>query len=180
MITTSTAAPPMVEHRTDTFVRYSRQATSDRCAVFDMDDTLCHYDKTLRLSKCDLFDEREHELGYALSLAQEGIDICIATARPCWTVPKTVQWLERHNVPVAALYVRNRKNSALAPHDLKQGMLQDILRMYEIVSFHDDSPWNYAAAKALGVNAVFVPGNEDYWVEKGIKMGWQHLFQLEN
>jgi hypothetical protein len=88
--------------------------------------------------------------------------------------------LEKHNVSVAALYVKNRKNCTVAPHDLKQDMLRDILRTYEIVSFHDDSPWNYAAARALGVNAVYVPGNEDYWVEKGIRMGWQHLFQLTN
>jgi hypothetical protein len=170
----------LMETRTDTYVKYTNAPTSNRCVVLDMDDTLCHYDKALRLSKCDLFEAREHEHALALSSIDEGIDVVIATARPCWTVPKTIQWLERHNVRVSALYVKNRKNCTVAAHDLKVGMLQDIMRTYEIVSFHDDSPWTVAAARALGVNTVHVPGNEEYWAEKGAKMGWDRLFQLTN
>lgn len=162
----------MTEYRTDTFVRYARPATSDRCAVFDMDDTLCKYDLSLRLSKCHLFEAREDELVHALTLAQQGVDIVVATARPCWTVPKTIQWLERHNVPVAALYVKNRQNWTVAAHNLKQDMLRDIQRTYEVVSFHDDSPYTVAAAREMGVNAVYVPGNEAYWARKGEAMGW--------
>ena len=99
-----------METRTDTFVRYSNAVTSDRCVVFDMDDTLCTYDKSLRLAKCDQFEPRATEHAVALAAAANGIDVVIATARPCWTVPKTFQWLERHNVPVSRLYVKNRKN----------------------------------------------------------------------
>ena len=98
------------------------------------------YDKSLRLAKCDQFEPRANEHAVALNAAANGIDVVIATARPCWTVPKTFQWLARHNVPVSRLYVKNRKNCTVAPHDLKTDMLRDILQTYEIVSFHDDSP----------------------------------------
>ena len=162
----------MREHRTDTFVRYAQTPTSDRCAVFDMDDTLCHYDTSLRLPKCDRFEAREEELALALSLSREGVDVVVATARPCWTVPKTLEWLERHGVPVSALYVKNRRNYKVVAHDLKVGMLRDLQDTYEVVGFWDDSPFTVAAARALGVPATYVPGNETYWQAKGESFGW--------
>ena len=170
----------MTRTETDTFIKYTNAPTSDRCVVFDMDDTLCTYDKTLRLPQCHLFNRREHEHALALSAIDEGIDLVIATARPCWTVSKTFQWLREHNLHATRLYVKNRKNYEVAAHDLKVGMLRDIMQTYKVVSFHDDSPWNVAAARELGVNTVFVPGNEGYWTEKGAKMGWDRLFQLTN
>jgi FMN phosphatase YigB (HAD superfamily) len=169
-----------METRTDTYVKYTNAPTSRRCVVFDMDDTLCHYDKELRLGHCDVFEAREQEHAAALSALEQGIDVVIATARPCWTAYRTKKWLRRHNIPVAALYLKNRQNWSVAAHDLKREMLTDIQKTYEIVSFHDDSPWTVAAAREMGVNAVFVPGNEDYWLSKGKEMGWDRLFQLGN
>ena len=165
---------------TDTFVLHSRPATSKSCIVFDMDDTLCHYDKSLRLGNCHKFIPRDHELELALNSQRSGVDVVIATARPCWTVQKTLRWLSRHNLSVSALYVKNRKNWAVAAHDLKTDMLRDIMRTYNVLSFHDDSPFTVAAAQRLGVNAVYVPGNEEYWTRKGLAMGWDRLFQLTN
>jgi hypothetical protein len=157
---------------TDTFVLHSRPATSESCVVFDMDDTLCLYDKSLRLGNCHKFKPRDAELALALESQRSGVDVVIATARPCWTVQKTLRWLSRHNLDVAALYVKNRKNWTVAAHDLKTDMLLDIMRTYTVLSFHDDSPFTVAAAQRLGVNAVYVPGNEEYWQSKGALHGW--------
>jgi hypothetical protein len=46
------------------------------------------------------------------------------------------------------------------------------MRTYTVLSFHDDSPYTIAAAERLGVNAVYVPGNEEYWASKGRQNGW--------
>jgi hypothetical protein len=83
-----------------------------------------------------------------------------------------LRWLERHGLNVAALYVKNRNNRTVAAHDLKTDMLRDIMRTYDVLSFHDDSPYTIAAAKQIGVNAVFVPGNEEYWETVGAEHGW--------
>jgi hypothetical protein len=137
-----------------------------------MDDTLCHYDKSLRLPRCHEFEPRAAELEFALKSQRAGIDVIIATARPSWTAQKTFHWLDQHNLDVSALYVKNRKNWAIAAHDLKVDMLQNIFDVYTVLSFHDDSPFTVAAALDLGVNALLVPGNEEYWTAKGESMGW--------
>lgn len=172
MTTTSAALSDMTEVRTDTYVKYVFPPTSDRCVVLDMDDTLCRYDTSLRLPRCHEFQPRETELAIALDAQRNGIDVVIATARPCWTVPKTFSWLRQHNVKARRLYVKNRKNWEVVAHNLKTGMLQDIMQTYTIESFHDDSPFTIRAARGIGVNAVFVPGNEEYWKAKGEAMGW--------
>jgi hypothetical protein len=51
-------------------------------------------------------------------------------------------------------------------------MLRDLMQTYDVLSFHDDSPFTVAAARDLGVNAVYVPGNEEYWESKGQQHGW--------
>jgi hypothetical protein len=157
---------------TDTFVLHSRPATSESCVVFDMDDTLCHYDKSLRLPRCHEFKPRDNELALALESQRSGVDVVIATARPCWTVQKTLRWLSRHGLDVAALYVKNRQNWTVAAHDLKTDMLLDIMRTYTVLSFHDDSMLTCLSARDLGVPANWVPGNEKYWLEKYNTMGW--------
>lgn len=156
-----------MEIRTPTYVKHAVPATSGKCIVLDMDDTLCHYDETLRLGRCDEFEPRETELSLALEAIANGIDVVIATARPCWTSHRTKRWLRRHNVEARALYLKNRQNYTVSAHQLKAEMLKDVLKTYEIVSFHDDSPANVLTARDLGINAVFVPGNEEYWASKG-------------
>ena len=152
--------------RTDTYVRYSQGPQSARCLVFDADDTLAVYDKALRLGGCDKFPPRP-ELDLARAAHGHGFDIVVATARPCWTARKTLKWLRTHNLPVAALYLKNRENFEIQAHDLKVGMLRDIQETWEVEAFYDDSPFNVAAARGLGVNSVYVPGNEPYWRSKG-------------
>ena len=161
-----------METRTDTFVKYLGTPSSGECVVLDMDDTLCTYDKSLRLPKCEEFQPRPAQLAVAYDCRRQGIDVVVATARPCWTSQQTWQWLRDYDIPARALYVRNRKNCDMAPHDLKREMLLDIQKTWKILSFHDDSPWNCAVARSLGINAVFVPGNEEYWEAKGESMGW--------
>jgi hypothetical protein len=157
---------------TETYVKHTLPPTSGECLVLDMDDTLCVYDKSLRLPRCHEFEPRDEQLSLALAAQCSGVDLVVATARPDWTVDKTKKWLSKHGLNVRALYVKNRKNYQVVAHSLKAEMLMDIQRTYRIVGFHDDSPYNVAAAEALGVPATYVPGNETYWEEKGKKMGW--------
>jgi hypothetical protein len=152
--------------RTDALVRYGGEPNSARCLVFDADDTLAVYDKTLRLGGCDKFAPRP-ELDLARAAHGHGFDIVVATARPCWTARKTLKWLRTHNLPVAALYLKNRENFEIQAHDLKVEMLRDIQSTWEVEAFYDDSPYNVAAARGLGVNAHYVAGNESYWRSKG-------------
>ena len=152
--------------RTPTFVKYSREPQSARCLVVDADDTICTYDPIIKLGGCDRFAPRP-ELALAQTAAKHGYDIILATARPCWTVWKTLKWCRTHDLPVAALYLKNRENFEIQAHDLKVGMLRDIQETWEVEAFYDDSPFNVAAARALGVNARYVAGNEDYWASKG-------------
>ena len=152
--------------RTDTFVKYSLEPQSERCLVVDADDTICVYDKTLRLGGCDKFAPRP-ELDLARAAHGHGFDIVVATARPCWTARKTLKWLRTHDLPVAALYLKNRDNYEIQAHDLKVGMLRDIQETWEVECFYDDSPYNVAAARDLGINARYVNGNEAYWRSKG-------------
>jgi FMN phosphatase YigB (HAD superfamily) len=158
--------------RTSTFVKYSRDCVADRCVVFDADDTLCTFDQELRLGGCDKFEPRETELNLALTAAEEGSAVIIATARPCWTARKTLKWLRTHNVPVSALYLKNRANWDVTAHDLKVGMLEDIQRTWRVECFYDDSPMNVAAARSIGVNASYVEGNREYWTRKAKENGW--------
>lgn len=157
----------MTETRTETYVKFVLPAASARCIVLDMDDTLCHYDPEVRLGGCDQFEPRKDILDLALDSAANGIDVVIATARPCWTSYRTKRWLRRHNVDARALYLKNRQNWTVSADDLKAEMLKDIQATYEIVSFHDDSPANVLRARDLGINAIYVPGNEAYWASKG-------------
>jgi hypothetical protein len=50
---------------------------------------------------------------------------------------------------------------------MKAQMLKDIRTTWNIETFYDDSPYNVGAARELGVKALMVPGNEDYWLENG-------------
>jgi hypothetical protein len=151
---------------TDTYIRYSQGPQSARCLVFDADDTLAVFDPVLRLGGCDRFAPRP-ELDLARAAHGHGFDIIVATARPCWTAQKTLKWLRKHNLPVTALYLKNRANFDIQAHDLKVEMLRDIQETWEVECFYDDSPFTIAAAKALGVNAKYVAGNESYWRSKG-------------
>jgi hypothetical protein len=153
--------------RTPTFVKYSRDCSAECCVVMDLDDTLAKYCKVRRLSKCHEFEPMQEQLALAHEAQGSGIAVIIASARPEWTVKGTFQWLQTHGLTPSAVYLRNRKHLDYAPHELKEGMLRDILSRYEVESFHDDAPNTIRMAQSLGVNAVYVPGNEIYWASKG-------------
>jgi len=158
--------------RTDTFVRYTRDCPADTCVVFDLDDTLAKYCKVRRLSKCHEFEPLQEQLDLAHEAQGAGIAVVIASARPEWTVHGTFKWLQTHGLKPSAVYLRNRQHLTYAPHELKTGMLRDIQERWQIQSFHDDAPSTVAAALDLGINAVFVPGNEEYWLRKSQEKNW--------
>jgi hypothetical protein len=153
--------------RTTEFVRYSRDCVADRCVIFDIDDTIAKFCKARGLSRCHEFEPKQEQLALAHEAQGSGIAVIIASARPEWTVKGTFTWLETHGLTPSAVYLRNRQHLAYRPEELKEGMLRDILSRYEVESFHDDAPNTIRMAQSLGVNAVYVPGNESYWASKG-------------
>jgi hypothetical protein len=50
-------------------------------------------------------------------------------------------------------------------------MLSDILSSWQVEEFYDDSLFNIRAAQQIGVNAIHVPGNEEYWNGPGRERG---------
>ena len=152
----------------ENYRKYIGRATSTHCLVFDMDDTLCHYDNVRRLRHCHSFLPRDRELGLALAAQRHGYDIVVATARPHFCHLSTRVWLRKHGVNVAAVYMRDGGGSRETPaSSIKQEMLTDILSQWQVEAFYDDSPWTIAAAQQIGVNAIYVPGNEEYWYGRG-------------
>ncbi len=153
--------------RTPTFVRYTRDCSADTCVVFDLDDTLAKYCKTRRLTKCHEFEPMQEQLALAHEAQGSGIAVVIASARPEWAGQGTFKWLQTHGITPSAVYLRNRQHLTYKPEELKEGMLRDILSRYQVESFHDDAPDTIRMARALGINATWVRGNEDYWASKG-------------
>ena len=152
---------------TDTYVRYTAPCDKERCVIFDLDDTLARYCKTRRLTKCHEFEPMQEQLALALEAQGKGQALVIASARPEWTVKGSFTWLETHGLTPSAVYLRNRQHLTYRPEELKEGMLRDILSRYQVESFHDDAPNTIRMARALGINACWVKGNEDYWASKG-------------
>jgi hypothetical protein len=162
--------------RTDTYVRYTFPCERERCVIFDLDDTLARYCKTRRLTKCHEFEPMQEQLALAHEAQGSGIAVVIASARPEWAGQGTFKWLQTHGLKPSAVYLRNRQHLTYRPEELKEGMLRDILARYQVESFHDDAPDTIRMARALGVNAFWVKGNEEYWASKGqVPLGLQTL-----
>ena len=153
---------------TTEYVRYGGwHASSPKCVVFDMDDTLCKYDTEKRLRHCEWFEPKPELVTIARTAKKYGYDIVIATARPHFCSFATWNWLRRHGVQASAIYLRNGVLRDYSAADVKTKMFEDVLKKWEVEAFYDDSPHTIEAAKKLGVNAVFVPGNEAYWASIG-------------
>ncbi len=157
---------------TDTFVRYALDThpSPGDVIVADLDDTLARYCKTRRLPGCHDFDPMPL-LPHLLSAQAEGTEIVIASARPEWCYGRTRQWLQKYKLTPTSIYLKNRRCS-LPAHDLKKKMLEDIMSNHRIACFYDDAMTTCFTAMAMGVNTIWVPGNESYWEEKAKKEGW--------
>jgi hypothetical protein len=132
-----------------------------------MDDTLCKYDTEKRLRHCAYFEPKADILDVARVAKKHGYDIVIATARPHYLSFATRTWLRKHGVDASAVYLRNGQLRNYKAADVKVKMFEDILEKWEVEAFYDDSPFTIEAAQQIGVNAVFVPGNEEYWAIVG-------------
>ena len=149
---------------TPEYVRYAGwKTTSSKCVVFDMDETLCVYDEEKRLRHCEWFEPRQDLVTLARAAKKHGYDVVIATARPHFCSFATWNWLRYHKIDASAVYLRNGELKEYKAEDVKTKMFEDILNQWEVEAFYDDSPYTVEAIKSLGVNAVYVPGNEAYW-----------------
>jgi len=74
--------------------------------------------------------------------------------------------LEAQGLEVSAAYHRN-SDSTQSSSDAKRDMLTDIMKTWEIITFFDDSPFNVAVARDLGIDAIQVEGNEEFWAQRG-------------
>ena len=153
---------------TKRYKKYGGRGTAPAAIVWDADDTLCHYDGTTRLRGCEWFAPREKEMQVALAAQKHGYDIVIATARPHFCYFSTLRWLDRHGIKPAAMYFRNGHGQRDIPtSELKMQMLLSVSTNWDIEAFYDDSPYNIEAAKDMGINAIHVKGNEEYWSKVG-------------
>jgi hydroxymethylpyrimidine pyrophosphatase-like HAD family hydrolase len=149
---------------TSHFIRYfGGRTASNKCVVFDMDDTLCVYDEEKRLRSCEWFEPRPEFVELARTAKKYGYDVVIATARPHFCSFATWNWLRKHKINASAVYLRNGAQKEYKAPEVKTKMFEDILKTWEVEAFYDDSPQTVAAIKEMGVNAIFVPGNEAYW-----------------
>jgi hypothetical protein len=71
--------------------------------------------------------------------------------------------LRQHKINASAVYLRNGELKEYQAPEVKTKMFEDILKTWEVEAFYDDAPHTVAAIKEMGVNAIFVPGNEAYW-----------------
>ena len=153
---------------TKRYKKYGGRGTAPAAIVLDMDDTLCTYDNTKFLRRCEEFAPRKKELQMVLAAQKHGYDIVIATARPHFCYFSTLRWLDKHGIKPAAMYFRNGHGQRDIPtSELKMQMLLSVSTNWDIEAFYDDSPYNIEAAKEMGVNAVHVTGNERYWATAG-------------
>ena len=149
-----------------TFRRTGFKPTSRYCFVFDMDDVLCHYDPKITLRDAHTFEPKTEFVELAKAAKKDGCDIVIATARKSFHQWKTWRWLEAQGLEVNAAYHR-KGDTTQTSSEAKRDMLTDIMKTWEIVTFFDDSPFNVAVARDLGVDAVQVEGNEEFWAQRG-------------
>lgn len=149
-----------------------RPPTSKSCCVSDLDDTLCYYDKTKRLPRCHEFAPIPNVLAEVRRWQSNGNDLVIASARPAWTLPRTLEWLGNHGLAPVALYLRDRSAQEVPPHELKTQMLTDILSQWNVVQFYDDFHLTCIQAQTLGIPTTYVSGNQLYWRDKCERMQW--------
>ena len=143
---------------------------TEQCAAFDLDDTLASYCKDRGLRACAEFTPLPL-LTAALAYQRAGVTLVLASARPAWCFGRTLAWCRKHGIRPASIYLKGPEFAGTA-HDLKHRMLRDIMQQHQIVSFYDDSPFNCIVAKDLGIPTCYVPGNESYWMPRGVKEGW--------
>ena len=148
------------------FRRTGFRPSSNSCIVFDMDDVLCKYDPAVTLRDAHTFAPRPEFVKIAKIAKNFGVDVVVATGRRSFHQWKTWRWLEQHGVEVNAAYHR-KGDCTQKTSDAKRDMLRSIMQTWHVVCFWDDSPYNVAAARELGIHAVQVPGNEAYWAERG-------------
>jgi len=153
--------------KTDYIRNIRQRPTSPKCLVFDMDETLCVFDEVKRLRHCEWFEPRLDLVRVAQAAKKHGYDIVIATARPHFCSTGTWNWLKRHNIEASAVYLRNGEVKEYEAAEVKTQMFEDILNKWEVEAFYDDAPKTVQAVQKMGVNAVFVPGNEAYWNSVG-------------
>ena len=148
------------------FRRTGFKPTSPQCVVFDMDDVLCHYDPAVTLRDAHTFAPRLEFVKLAKAAKRHGLDVVVATGRRSFHQWKTWRWLEQHGVEVNAAYHR-QADSTDTTSDAKRAMLKNVQKTWDVLAFYDDSPYNVAVARELGIQAIHVPGNEEYWAERG-------------
>lgn len=153
---------------TTEYIRYAGwKAQSPKCLVFDMDETLCLYNEETRLRGCESFKPKPEFVRLAQVAKKYGYDVVIATARPHFCSFSTWNWLRKHKINASAIYLRNGDLVEYDAAEVKVKMFKDILSKWEVEAFYDDAPHTIQAVKQLGVNAVHVPGNEEYWASVG-------------
>ncbi len=148
------------------FRRTGFSPSSPQCIVFDMDDVLCHYDPEVTLRDAQMFKPRPDMVKLAKSAKKYGLDVVVATARKSFHQWKTWRWLEAQGLDVNAVYHR-AGDTTQTSSDAKRDMLQHIQKTWDVVAFYDDSPFNVAVARELGILGVQVPGNEEFWAQRG-------------
>ncbi len=149
-----------------TFRRTGFRPSQKTCLVFDMDDVLCKYDPEVTLRDAHTFAANAEWVKLAKDASASGFDIVIATARKSFHQWKTWRWLEAQGLQVNAAYHR-KGDTTQTSSEAKHDMLTDIMKTWEIRAFYDDSPFNVAVARNLGIRGVLVPGNEEFWAQRG-------------
>jgi uncharacterized HAD superfamily protein len=99
-------------------------------------------------------------LEIARQARMNGLVVLVMTARPREYRDVTYAWLQKHNVPMDELHMKNTGDRR-PDNEVKGDMLAIIRQKYDVVHAVDDNPVNITLFKKENIGVTVIPGYGD-------------------